>query len=249
MVNQSNIFYKKLKKEKKLFFLSIFICNIIFFINIYVAKDIYHASVQLYTNSSLAVISNQSINDIFNTIIIEHKKKLLIKYKTNINFDISEVNIQKNSEGLIINYVLKRKSTHKKIFEENHNIENFIKEKVFIDIFTATENIVQKDLGIIINDIEYLENLLKTHMNSKLEIIFSDNYINHIDANIVDLKIKKNAHVRLLNRLNKLDFFNYSIHIIEAKYPFQRSFFIHNLLGIILSIIIIFIKKNLKNII
>lgn len=243
---KNNSLYERIKKEKKVFILSIIICNIIYFININVAKNIYHVTLQIYYDSKFLLIPEESRNDIDISLITEHIKKLSNNSKSNVFF--SEVNVKKNSYGPSINYIIKQKSIDSKFIYENDKLEKLVKELFFIDFFEILKKILKRDIQIYYTDQEFLREKLKLYIDNKSinsEFMFNSTIYQTLiryDQNIKNLE-------GLLADLKKPDLLNYDIKIITSKYPFFRSLLIHNLFALIISIIFIFFKKNLKKVI
>jgi len=234
MIIRNSIFFVSVKKEIKIFFLSIFICNIIYFINIYTAKNINHVTVQFYETKLFATFIDKSKNEIFNTLTINYPEKILKQYKSEENFNFSDIKIKKNPEGLSINYIITQRSFYKTSFELNLIIDNVL-QTFLVDMNEAIKKNIQEDIKFLNFQIELYEK--KFNLSQPTEIKQPEFY---------NLIIKKKEYENLFeifkmtNSMPSL----YTKNITKSEYPLFKSFFIHNSFGIILFIFFIYLKKN-----
>lgn len=236
MVIKNNIFFLIIKKKIKIFLLSIFICNIIYFINIYTATNINNVTVQFYDTKSFASLFEQSKNEILNSLIINYPEKILKKNKSEKNFIFSDVKIKKNPEGFSVNYIITQRSLYKTSFELNLIIDNVL-ETLRVDMNEAIKKNIQEDLELL---------------NFQIGLYEKSFYLPQItekkQPELYNLIIKKNEYENLIKNYKMTNSFStqYTKIITKSEYPLFKSFFIHNLFGIILFILFMFLKKNIK---
>jgi hypothetical protein len=236
MIIRNGTFFVRIKKEIKIFFLSIFICNIIYFINIYTAKNINHVIVQFYETKLFTVFLDKSKNEIFNSLTINYPEKILKRYKSEENFNFSDIKIKKNPEGFSINYIITQRSFYKTSFELNLIIDNVI-QTLLVDMNESIKKNIQED-------IEFLNFQIKVYeTNVNLSQITGTKH-----QELYNLIIKKQEYENLVEIFKMTNSFplQYTKNITKSEYPLFKSFFIHNLFGIILFILFIYLKKDFK---
>ena len=236
MIIKNENFFATIKKIIIIFLLSIFICNIIYFINIYTATNINNVTVQFYDNKFFANLFQQSKNEILNSLIINYPEKILEKNKSEKNFFFSDVKIKKNPEGFNVNYIITQRSLYKTSFELNLIIDNIL-EILRVDMNEAIKKNIQEDLELLNFQIELHEKSFNT-----------PEIIDKKKTELYSLIIKKKEYENAIKNFKNTNNFHmqYTKIITKSEYPLFKSFFIHNLFGIILFILFMFLKKNIK---
>ena len=234
MIIKNNNFFATIKKNIKIFLLSIFICNIIYFINIYTAKNINNVTVQFYETKLFTNLFEQSKNEILNSLIINYPEKILKKNKGEKDFIFSDIKLKRNPEGFNVNYIITQRSLYKTSFELNLIIDNVL-EALMVDMNEAIEKNMQEDLELLNFQIELYEKSLSQITDKK-----------HLE--LINLIVKKKEYENVIKNFKKTNSFptQYTKIITKSEYPLFKSFFIHNLFGIILFILFTFLKKNIK---
>ena len=94
---------------------------------------------------------------------------------------------------------------------------------------------MQEDLELLNFQIELYEKSLSQITDKK-----------HLE--LINLIVKKKEYENVIKNFKKTNSFptQYTKIITKSEYPLFKSFFIHNLFGIILFILFTFLKKNIK---